>query len=177
MKTNKLLLFFGFIALLAVSLLGCSEQKKLEKAAKTFDRNHLEASAYCADRFPVEETTTFLPGKVIFDTLYIPIEVVDSFACPPSDTVVKYKIQLQTKMQKIVERKTDTLVKEIENLARVTELDIRLVEERKTTELLTGKVKAKNKFLWWLLVITIIETLWLLRKPLIRLICPVIPSI
>lgn len=175
--SNKLLLGLSFLLLLAIALLGCSEAKKLKKAEEVFNRNHLEASAYCAEKFPVNEIVTYLPGTVKRDTLWNKEIVVDTiFPCPASDTVVRYKIQLQTKVQTIVEQKTDTLVKEIENLARVVNMDLQLKEQKDETRKAEDKIKsleekrkATKKFILWLLIITIAETLYIFRKPLIKI--------
>ena len=81
---------------------------------------------------------------------------------------------------------TQTVTKTIENTARIEDLTYKLISKdrelgaadtkigtlEEDKDVLKGKVKAKNKKIWWLYVIIACLSAWILRRPIIKLINP-----
>lgn len=162
---NKLILAFGFLLLL-IGCLSCTTQRKAEK---WMNEHHLEASAYCADKFPVQTDTQYIKGETIYDTIFEPVEIIDTFACPPSDTVVRYQIKIQTKKERVTEVRTDTLIEWRENLAKVVELDLTLQQTNEELKQAKKEASTSGKTVYWLIGIVLLMAFWIFRKPILRL--------
>lgn len=154
--SNKLKLAIGFIILaIAHFMSGCSEIKQIAKAKQKLDSNPIEAAKYCADKFPVKETTIYLPGKIQIDTMWEAISEYVPFDCPPSDTVVRYKVTVQFKEKVITKQKTDTVTVYRENTARIAaligQLSVSQDREKKISDKLV-KAKKELTYFWCFLV-------------------------
>lgn len=150
------------VAILAVMLTNCGETRRLEKAKEVLDRNELEAATYCATKFPVVPVEIYIPGKTVSDTVWQQYQDYVPFDCPPSDTVVRYKVQIQFK-EKIISKVTvDTLKTKVVDSARTKmweEMYKREVKSRLVSEKDAAKWKAiakrradTNSYLWLALI-------------------------
>ena len=108
----KIIINFLFLLLILAS---CNPQKKLFKALDELQKHPIESAKYCADKYPVKDTTIYR-DSVKFDTLYMGEYVFDT-------TVVKDTVYITKTVPKYI-TKTVTQVKEVlrENTARVEQL-------------------------------------------------------
>ena len=165
-------------------LYGCTTQKK---AARYFDNNNTEAAAYCADRFPVVETT---------DTVYLTdsaelltyeneftymAKFIDSLVSIKCDTSIKPDIRYVIKNLPSKPCPQKVITKQIENTAKTqvifdscqkvtSSLNLKLDKEIEKVKVLTDESnkyrRQRNRYLWWVLLLL----LWTFRKPIIKLI-------
>jgi len=108
----KIIINFLFLLLILAS---CNPQKKLFKALDELQKHPIESAKYCADKYPVKDTTIYR-DSVKFDTLYMGEYVFDT-------TVVKDTVYITKTVPKTI-TKTVTQVKEVlrENTARIEQL-------------------------------------------------------
>jgi hypothetical protein len=66
---------------LVIVFVSCNEQRKIQKAKEVLNDHLPEAAAYCAEKFPVKDTT-IVKDSVRLDTLYIPGE-------PITETIIR----------------------------------------------------------------------------------------
>ena len=104
------------MVLLLITLSACNPQRKLYKAIDELQNHPIESAKYCADKYPVKDTTIYR-DSVKFDTLYMGEYVFDT-------TVVKDTVYITKTVPKTI-TKTVTQVKEVlrENTARVKEFE------------------------------------------------------
>lgn len=146
MKNNisKLIVIY-FIAVLA----SCTTVKK---AKQVLNDNPYDAALYCAEKFPVKDTTYFIEG-VIRDTVTDFIETTKYDTTTLKDTVVK----TITKTNFVIKIKIDTLVKFRENTARVEAKEYELQTLKKSLDYITKEAvewerKAKRNMKWLLIL-------------------------
>lgn len=157
----KAKLFIAYILLLATVLFfsSCSQSKKLQNAKETMLANSPELAKLCAERFPAQETTIYLPGEVVRDTLYEFQELYIPVECPPSDkdTVINWKVR--TIRETVKETKTDTVnkvtVDRAKEYALQSELD-QLVKKNKELEARNDSLKKYRDWIWILIICLII---------------------
>lgn len=164
---NKAIFFFLF----AFTTIGCSEQRKINKAKDVLSKNPVELARLCNDKFPIQEKVTYLPGRIVFDTLYLDNQIVDSVDCPPSDTTTRIEIRIKYKDRLIKESKVDTLVKEIPDLYKVMiesnradSLQKIAAAQADTIYTQEGKLAKKNESIFWLVVLCLAMLAWISRK-------------
>ena len=99
------------MVLFLITLSACNPQRKLYKAIDELQRHPIESAKYCADKYPVKDTTIYR-DSVKFDTLYMGEYVFDT-------TVVKDTVYITKTVPKTI-TKTVTNIKEVyrENTAR-----------------------------------------------------------
>lgn len=163
------------VGILTAFLLSCSEAKKLDKAKKTFDNHSLEASEYCYLKFPVEASIEYRPGKTITDTLEVNNWKLDTLYLQ-EDGTEKTRIITEIKYKTIYKRVVDTVFKSVENTARIKAFEARftnsLALEKKQDELIKIQdehLKHKSRSIIWLLVIIGLQSIYIFRKPLLKL--------
>jgi hypothetical protein len=158
--------------ILAVTLFcSCSQSRQLNKARDTFDKNPGDAALYCAEKFPVQESTRITVTDTVRDTIPVPVYKVVDITCPPSpkDTVIKYKLSFA--MPAITTRIRDSVIRTVPDSARVRVLRDSLANagliirtmERNIQETERSLAKAR-KTLFWFWVAVAILVLFLTRK-------------
>jgi hypothetical protein len=137
----------------------------------------------CAANFPVKDSIMVVTvDSVHFETLYLDGQVVVDSIYLERGEDKQYEItKVITKtITKTVEVKTRDRAFEnvlldanvvIEKKLGQTETKAAALEEEKT--ILQGKIKAKNKKIFWLYIIIALLTAWNFRKPIARLINPI----
>ena len=105
----KIIINFLFLLLILAS---CNPQKKLFKAISELQKHPIESAKYCADKYPVKDTTIYR-DSVKFDTLYMGEYVFDT-------TVVKDTVYITKTVPKTI-TKTLTYTKEIQKESARTE--------------------------------------------------------
>ena len=108
----KIIINFLFLLLILAS---CNPQKKLFKALDELQKHPIESAKYCADKYPVKDTTIYR-DSVKFDTLYMGEYVFDT-------AIVKDTVYITKTVPKTI-TKTVTNIKEVyrENTARTEQL-------------------------------------------------------
>lgn len=134
------LLFFGIV--------GCLTK---EKALRKLDK---DLPKICADRFPVKDSTIYLPGDTINTVEFF--ENSDTVVIESKDTVTLTVTNTVTKV--IRERITDTLRLVRENTARVAALnnEISLIQAKLNKAIETSEAwedKAENRLKWLLIAL------------------------
>jgi hypothetical protein len=95
----------------------------LTKSTRYLNRHSLEAAEYCAQKFPIVETTT-----VKTDTIYQEILLSgDSVECPPATLPKKVKCPDVRFKEKVI---TETVVKVQENTAKITACELELTQAK-----------------------------------------------
>lgn len=153
---HKTKLGIGFIIIIALHFLsGCSESKQIAKAKQRLDSNPIEAAKYCAAKFPVKEQVIFTPGAIRIDTVWQAYSDYVPFDCPPSDTVVTYKVDVKFKEKIITRTVTDTITIVRENTARVDQITRLFDQAQSDNTVLIKRLKAANKEIsyWWAFLI------------------------
>lgn len=149
-----ILMWTFFVLLIAIAMFGCMSVDK----AKIFLKDKGKLAEICAETYPVKDSTVFIKGDTItstefyHDTLYQPLTDTIYTA---GEMVVKYRPCPPTKV--ITKRITDTVIKYIENAARVEALRWDLAALQTKYDIVAserGKARkqAKNR-LWWLLLL------------------------
>lgn len=159
----KILLAFSFVAL---CLMGCSQSRRIAKAKQTLDNDFFSAAQYCGQKFPIRDTTMYLPGEVRFDTLYQLQDVYIPVDCPPSerDTIIKWNVK--EKIRTITKNSVDTIVLVKENIARVAEAEKERDQAQQETTQRYEAIAKQRKWLWWLTLYAIGTTVFIFRKPI-----------
>jgi len=162
------------ISIFFIILVSCNPQKKLYKAIDELQKHPIESAKYCADKYPVKDTTIYR-DSVRFDTLYMGEYVFDT-------TVVKDTVYITKTIPKVI-TKTVTQIKEIyrENTARAEQFRLErnqceskyqalfLDYEKAVKEGKEWRGKARERM--WLLIAVIIACVgWTFRKQLIKFI-------
>jgi hypothetical protein len=181
-KNTNNIAFVLFIAiyttLLCLVLFSCTTERK----ATGYFREHPEKLApICAEEFPVKDSLV-VKDSVRFDTLWIegePVILKDSFYIK-GDTIVKVITKECPKVSTVIKTVTRDSIHYVENTARVVMLQNQIkssqLENQKLQAqiaLLQGKVKGKNKVIWWLAVFVAILTAWTFRRPILSIINPI----
>lgn len=151
-----ILMWTFFVLLIAIAMFGCMSVDK----AKTFLKDKGKLAEICAETYPPKDSTVFIKGDTVTDVSYFH----DTLYQPVTDTifqagemVVKYRPCPPTKV--ITKKIVDTVIKYIENTARVealrwdlaalqTKYDIVVSERDK------ARKQAKNRF-WWILLLVV----------------------
>ena len=165
---NKAKLLF----VLLIALAGCSEQRKISKATAVFERNLPELAKLSHRHFPPQEKVTYLPGKVVFDTLYVDGGyIIDTIPCPASDTPTKVEVRIEYKDRLIREKTVDTLKVELESGPavkvandRAAAAEARERELRREYDVVRDKVGKKNEMIWWMIAAVILCLGWIFRS-------------
>ena len=179
MITPKMLkwFFIGLLLLIIIAILAsCSTAKELlDKAEK---KDPAIVATYARDKYPCTELLKTDTAIIYKDsTVYIecPDSLPATFETVRFDTVnqvvtrvVKVPVTIRT-AEKIVTRWFEDSAKLKLYELQVNSLQTDTARLNKQVIKLSGKVAARNKWLLWLLIICICETLWILRKPILRL--------
>ena len=153
-RLDCILIIIAFAAICLILFSGCMSVDK----AKTFLKEKGKLAEICAETYPPKDSTVFIKGDTItstefyHDTLYQP--VTDTIF-QAGEMVVKYRPCPPTKV--ITKRIVDTVVKYIENTARVEALrwDLAALQTKYdivVAEMDKARKQAKNRF-WWLLLL------------------------
>lgn len=139
-----------FFLLLITSCVG------VKKAKKVLNDNPYDAALYCAEKFPIKDTTYFIEG-IVRDTVTDFIETVKYDTTTLKDTVVKTII----KTNLVIKIKVDTLVKFRENTARIEAKEYELQTIKKGLDYITKEAvewenKAKRNMKWLLILIGVV---------------------
>lgn len=155
--TDKIKLLLAYILLLAAMyfLSACSQSKKLQKAKETMLDNPAELAKLCSEQFPPKETTVYLPGEVVRDTMYEFQELYVPVECPPSDkdTIIQWKVK--NIRETVTETKVDTINKVTVDKAREAYLESQidqLTKEKKELQDKVGQLKKYRNWLIWLAI-------------------------
>lgn len=173
-----------FFCILIYILYGCTTQKK---AARYFDNNNTEAAAYCADRFPVIETsdTVFITDSaelLAYENEFTYMaKYIDSLISIKCDTSIKPDIRYIIKKLPSKPCPEKIITKQIENTAKIkvifdscqkmsSLLNKKLDKEIEKVKILTDESnkykRQRNRYLWLVLLLL----MWTFRKPIIKLI-------
>ena len=157
----KTKLFIAYILLLAMVVFfsSCGPNKKLQKAKETMLSNPAELAKICAERFPAQETTVYIPGETVRDTLYEFQEVYIPVECPPSDSAVVIQWKVKTVRETVKESKTDTVntvtVDKAKEFYLQSEID-NLLKKNKELEAKNDSLKKYRNWMWILIIAVII---------------------
>ena len=143
-----------YLIWVCISLSGCMSVDK----AKTFLKDKGKLAEICAETYPPKDSTVFIKGDTVTDVSYFH----DTLYQPLTDTiytagemVVKYRPCPPTKV--ITKRIVDTVVKYIENTARVEAQRNELAALKAKYDIVVSerdkaRKQAKNR-LWWILLL------------------------
>lgn len=155
--TDKKALFLAYLGLLAAILFlsSCSQSKKLQKAKETMLDNPSELAKICSERFPAKETTIYIPGETVVDTVFTFQEVMIPVECPPSDkdTIIQWKIR--NVRETVKETKVDTVNRVTVDKAREFYLESQIDQLTKEKKELQAKVDQLKKYRNWLIWLAI----------------------
>lgn len=164
--TDKRALFLAYLGLLAAILFlsSCSQSKKLQKAKETMLDNPSELAKICSERFPAKETTVYIPGETVVDTVFTFQEVMIPVECPPSDkdTIIQWKIR--NVRETVKETKVDTVNRVTVDKAREFYLESQIEKAQKELAKESKKLKNRTKIMWILVVVCLLQTAWITRK-------------
>lgn len=156
-----------FLFLIFVFLIGCSNEKQIQRAKNRLSANPLEAAAFCSASFPNKETIIYRDSLTL-DTIYLELERVDTLI--ENDTV---RI-ITTSPAKVI---TKTLVKykevQIENTAKIEEQRQLLIKCEGRYDALQKKFEKseeqrkawRKKFYWIIFVILGFAVGYVLKQP------------
>lgn len=159
------------IVIIGLMLASCSQSRKLAKARETFDENISEAARYCAAKFPVKETTIYIAGDTIRDTIIQPVTAEIPVICPPSpvDTVIRYRVTIGAPV--VTKTIVDTLKITIRDSAQIRVLGdsltvYKLTLSKSLDKLQKAQEKAarQGKTLFWFWLALIVGLLIITRK-------------
>lgn len=175
-------------------LASCTTARKVEKWA---DRHPVKMAKIVLKKFPIIDSV-IVRDSVVFDTAsiavdpYIPdfIDVAKDYS-PSVDTAALRRLimsHVKCPVQKTITitRTRDSVIYR-ENTAKVVVLEgaldnaqSEITAKNRDIEKLQGevkkwhgKIKTKNHFIWWLLLLAIGEGAWIFRKPLLFLLNPI----
>lgn len=164
--TAKALLAWAFILAFLFILLGCSESKKIAKAIDTLNEHPEAAAKYCGDKFPIDSFVIYTPGATRIDTFYQPVADYVAFDCPPSDTVVTYKVDVKFREKIITKTRTDTFTIVKENTAAVASENFLRAAAEKEAVHWKGKADRRGTLNYYYLIWAIAATALNFRKPI-----------
>ena len=156
-----------FLFLIFVFLIGCSNEKQIQRAKNRLSANPLEAAAFCSASFPNKETIIYRDSLTL-DTIYLELERV--YTLIENDTV---RI-ITTSPAKVI---TKTLVKykevQIENTAKIEEQRQLLIKCEGRYDALQKKFEKseeqrkawRKKFYWIIFVILGFAVGYVLKQP------------
>lgn len=157
MKSPKIKLLLAYILLLACMyfLSACSQSKKLQKAKATMLGNPAELAKLCSERFPAKETTVYIPGETVVDTVFTFQEVMIPVECPPSDkdTIIQWKIR--NVRETVKERQVDTVIETKPDAPKEFYLQSQIDQLTKEKKELQAKVYQLKKYRNWLIWLAI----------------------
>lgn len=161
----KIIINFLFLLLILAS---CNPQKKLFKALDELQKHPIESAKYCADKYPVKDTTIYR-DSVRFDTLYMGEYVFDT-------TIVKDTVYITKTVPKTI-TKTVTNIKEVyrENTARVEQLKLQnekceakyqnlFLDYEKAVQQAFEYRKQRDKLRLWLLFLAGVNMLYIFLR-------------
>lgn len=157
MPKNKL--FIAFILLFTYILVGCSQSKKLQRAKDTMLDNPAELAKICSERFPAKETTIYIPGETVIDTVFSFQEVMIPVECPPSDSGVLIQWKVKTVRETVKETKVDTVHKVTVDKAREFYLESRITELEQLSKKQGDKIEVLKKYRNWMWILIIIAVI------------------
>ena len=157
----KVILFYVFLAIvLTIILLSCNTEKKLTAKAETFTSKYpKKAHPFFRGKFPCIDTKS--------DTTIVHTDTTFYVDCPDTVAAAEYFTVHDTvqiygktiirdgktiKVPVTLPQKVVTVVKTIEDLSRIAEMDILLIEARKKADLYAAKNNHKGKVILWLIV-------------------------
>lgn len=163
---DKKALFLAYLLLIGAILFlsSCSQSKKVQKAKETLLSNPSELAKICAERFPAQETTVYIPGETITDTVYSFQEVMIPVECPPSDSGVVIQWKVKTVRETVTVNKTDTVnkvtVDKAKEISLLYEID-RLEAKNKELQAKVATLKKYRDWIWILIIcLVIVGGLW-----------------
>jgi len=167
----------SWIFIVSILLFGCSTAKELlDKAEK---KDPAIVAEYARQKYPCTDLLKPDTLVTIKDSLvFVDVECPDSIT---KETVIKTDT-LNNVITKTIRVPVNmpiqirTITKWYEDSAKlklaaisINNLQQDTANYRKQIVKLDGKVATRNKWLLWLLIVVICETLWILRKPIIKL--------
>lgn len=174
---NNKSLWVVILLLAIISVLAsCSTAKELlDKAEK---KDPAIVATYARDKYPCTDLLKPDTATIWRDsTVYIecPDSIPATYETVRYDTVnntitrvVKVPVTIRTAGQVITRWYEDSAKLKLYRL-QVEGLQSDTANYRKQMHKLTGKVSTRNKWLLWLLVVVVCETLWILRKHILKL--------
>jgi len=164
--------------LLIFILTGCYTQKKAtEQVEKANDKFPEVVAKLARDKYPCKDllkpdTTTIYQDSLIFVEVECPDVPTEVIRIDTVNNVITRTVRVPVNMPVQIR----TVTKWYEDSAKlklftlqVESLQADTASLRQETVKLYGKVSSRNKWLLWLIIICACETLWILRKPIIRL--------
>lgn len=187
MRKEQIQLLAALIVFILIMLLtSCTTERK---ATRYFNEHKPVAANYCAEAFPVKDSMSVIE-RTKYDTLYAPVYMVDTVV--RFDTLINERAVTLTRPVKVpcpsVPIITKTVTRDsihfLENTARIDaceytiqDLQVKVLTQAARIDTLQDKVKHKNKAILWLLLIIVVESIYIFRKPLMslamRLIVPI----
>lgn len=146
---NKLIIIYFIVA----AFISCTSVKK---AKKVLNNNPYDAALYCAEKFPIKDTTYFIEG-IVRDTVTDFIETVKYDTTTLKDTVVKTII----KTNLVIKIKVDTLIKFRENTARIEAKEYEMQQLKSSFNYITKEAekweaRSKQNMKWLLILLGIV---------------------
>ena len=154
----KTLFLLSMVVIAAIGLFGCDTAKRAERRQAQILRTHpnvamvaIRKIAPCVDlksdtTIVMVDTTVLVDCPDWSDTATAKYFTVHDTAFFNNIIIRKIKVPVT------IPSKTITIVKEIEDLSKVVELDNKLTVSDKKIEVLQAKVKGKNKVILWLII-------------------------
>lgn len=160
------------------ALTGCYTQKKAtEQVEKANDKFPAIVAKLARDKYPCKDllkpdTTTIYQDSIILVEIECPELPTEVIRVDTVNNVITRTVRVPVNMPVQIR----TVTKWYEDSAKlklftlqVESLQADTASLRQETVKLSGKVSSRNKWLLWLIIICACETLWILRKPIIRL--------
>lgn len=160
------------------ALTGCYTQKKAtEQVEKANDKFPAVVAKMARDKYPCKDllkpdTTTIYQDSIILVEIECPDVPTEVIRVDTVNNVITRTVRVPVNMPVQIR----TVTKWYEDSAKlklftlqVESLQADTASLRQETVKLSGKVSSRNKWLLWLIIICACETLWILRKPIIRL--------
>jgi len=166
------------ILILIPELTGCYTQKKAtEQVEKANDKFPAIVAKLSRDKYPCTDllkpdTTIIYEDSIILVEIECPDVPTEVIRVDTVNNVITRTVRVPVNMPVQIR----TVTKWYEDSAKlklftlqVESLQADTASLRQETVKLSGKVSSRNKWLLWLIIICVCETLWILRKPIIRL--------
>lgn len=152
---TRLLLAYLMLLVAMYFLSACSQSKKIQKAKDTMLDNPAELAKICSERFPAKETTIYVPGETVVDTVFSFQEVMIPVECPPSDkdTIIQWKIK--NVRETVKETKVDTVNRVTVDKAREFYLESQIDQLTKERKELLGKIDKLKRYRNWFIFLVI----------------------
>ena len=138
---------------LLLFLFSCNTQKR---AMKYLDENPFKAAEYCAEKFPVKDTSYILDSVLLFDTLYLENTIYDTLQIKGESIIIERSLPTKT-ITKTIRRDSIILRRDraFEKYQEGVIADLNFKNKTMTSEnvILQEKATKRGWTMWGLLII------------------------